>query len=98
MLLEINPFNVDSRSIDIIISTLKSGKLVIFPTDTVYNIACDLLSKKGLEELARFKGIKLNKARFSIICSSLSDISNYVKPIDRPTFKLLKHNLPGPYS
>ena len=98
MLLEINPFNVDSRSIDLIISTLKKGKLVIFPTDTVYNIACDLLNKKGLEELARFKGIKLNKARFSIICSSLSDISNYVKPIDRPTFKLLKHNLPGPFT
>jgi tRNA threonylcarbamoyl adenosine modification protein (Sua5/YciO/YrdC/YwlC family) len=98
MLLEINPYNIDSRSIDTIIETLKKGKLVIFPTDSVYNVGCDLMNKKALEELAKFKGLKLNKARFSIICTSLSDISNYIKPIDRPTFKLLKHHLPGPFT
>lgn len=98
MLLEINPYNVDSRSISQLVDSLKKGNLIIFPTDTVYNIGCDLMNKKALNDLARFKNIKLNKARFSIICSSLSDISNYVKPIDRPTFKLLKHNLPGPFT
>lgn len=98
MLLEINPHNIDSRSIDLIVTTLKKGKLVIFPTDSVYNIGCDLMNKKALEELAKFKGLKLNKARFSVICTSLSDISNYIKPIDRPTFKLLKHHLPGPFT
>lgn len=98
MLLEINPYNIDSRSIDTIVETLRKGKLVIFPTDSVYNVGCDLMNKKALEELARFKGLKLNKARFSIICTSLSDISNYIKPIDRPTFKLLKHHLPGPFT
>jgi len=98
MLLEINPYNIDSRSIDIIVEALRKGKLVIFPTDSVYNIGCDLMNKKALEELAKFKGLKLNKARFSVICTSLSDISNYIKPIDRPTFKLLKHHLPGPFT
>lgn len=98
MLLEINPYNIDSRSIDTIVETLRKGKLVIFPTDSVYNVGCDLMNKKALEELAKFKGLKLNKARFSVICTSLSDISNYIKPIDRPTFKLLKHHLPGPFT
>ncbi len=98
MLVEINPENIDFRKIDQIVHSLKKGNIIIFPTDSVYNVGCDLYNKKALQDLAKFKDVKLNKARFSIICSSLSDIANYVKPIDRPTFKLLKHNLPGAFT
>lgn len=98
MLLEINPSNIDSRTIQQVVQTLRQGGLVIFPTDTVYAIGCDLYNKKALLALAQFKDVKLNKARFSMICHSMSDLSQYVKPIDRPTFKLLKHHLPGPFT
>lgn len=98
MLIEINPENIDQRAIEQVVHSLKKGNIVIFPTDSVYNVGCDLFNKKALLDLAKFKDVKLNKARFSIICSGLSDISNYTKPIDRPTFKLLKHNLPGPFT
>jgi len=98
MLLEINPSNIDQRLIQQIVVALKQGGLIIIPTDTVYGIACDLYNKKALQSLAQFKNIKLNKARFSMICHSMSDLSQYVKPIDRPTFKLLKHHLPGPFT
>ncbi len=98
MLIEINPYNIDSRIITQVVETLKKGGVIIFPTDTVYALGCDLYSKKGLQEMAKIKDIKLNKANFSIICKDFSDISNYVKHISRPTFKLLKQNLPGPFT
>lgn len=98
MIIEINPYNIDDRLIHQAVSVLKSGGLVIFPTDSVYAIGVDLYNKKALEALARYKGIKLNKAQFSIICPNLSEVSKYVKQIDRPTFKLLKQNLPGPFT
>ena len=98
MFITINEENIDSRLIQQCVETIKNGGIVVFPTDTVYSIGCDLYNKKALEKLARFKGIKLNKARFSIICHDMSDVSKYVKQIDRPTFKLLKHHLPGPFT
>jgi tRNA threonylcarbamoyl adenosine modification protein (Sua5/YciO/YrdC/YwlC family) len=98
MFITINEENIDSRLIQQCVETIKNGGIVIFPTDTVYSVGCDLYNKKALEKLARFKGIKLNKARFSIICYDMSDVSKYVKQIDRPTFKLLKHHLPGPFT
>lgn len=98
MLIEINPYNIDSRLITQIVESLKKGGVIIFPTDTVYAFGCDLFSKKGLQELARLKDVKLSKANFSIICKDYSDLSNYVKHISRPTFKLLKQNLPGPFT
>lgn len=98
MLIEINPSNIDERLIQQCAEILKKGGIAIFPTDSVYAMGCDLYNKNALAKLARLKGIKLNKARFSIICHSLSDLSNYVKQIDRPTFKLLKQNLPGPFT
>lgn len=98
MLVEINPSNIDQRLIDQAVQALKKGHIIIFPTDTVYAMGCDLYSKKGLQELARLKNVKLNKANFSIICHDLSNLSEYVKSIDRPTFKLLKHTLPGPFT
>ena len=93
MLVEINPTNIDIRLIQQAVDVLKSGGVIIFPTDTVYSMGCDLYNKKGLNELAKLKNIKLNKANFSIICSDLSHLSEYVKQLDRSVFKLLKQYL-----
>ena len=98
MFVQINPKNIDQRSIDQAIKILKNGGIIIFPTDTVYSMGCDLRNKKALNNLAKLKGIKLNKASFSIICNDLSNLSEYVKHIDRPTFKLLKNSFPGPFT
>lgn len=98
MLIEINPYNIDDRIISQVVESIKKGGVIIFPTDTVYAMGCDLYSKKGIQELARLKDVKPSKANFSIICKDFSDISNYVKHISRPVFKLLKQNLPGPFT
>ena len=98
MLVEINPNNIDSRLIKQAVDVLKKGGVIIFPTDTVYSMGCDLFNKKALNNLAKLKDIKLNKAQFAIICHDLSHLSDYVKQIDRPIFKLLKQSLPGPFT
>jgi tRNA threonylcarbamoyl adenosine modification protein (Sua5/YciO/YrdC/YwlC family) len=98
MLLEINEHNIDQRSIDIVVKALQKGAIIIFPTDTVYAMGCDLRNKKALKQLAALKGIKLSKSRFSIICSDLSNLSDYVKQLSRPTYKLLNRTLPGPFT
>lgn len=98
MFIEVNPYYIDDRIIKQAVESLRNGGVIIFPTDTVYALGCDLMNKKGLQELARLKGVKLNKVNFSIICSDLSNLSEYVKQIDRPTFKVLKHHLPGPFT
>jgi tRNA threonylcarbamoyl adenosine modification protein (Sua5/YciO/YrdC/YwlC family) len=98
MIVEINPQNIDKRLINQAVELLRKGGIIIFPTDTVYSMGCDIRSKKGLNELAKLKGLKLHKANFSIICHDLSNLSDYVKQIDRPTFKLLKQSLPGPFT
>lgn len=98
MLVEINPDNIDNRLIEQTVSILRKGGLVIFPTDTVYAIGCDLNNKKALQLLAATKGVKLKKANFSIICHDLGSVSDYVKHIDRPTFKTLNRVLPGPFT
>lgn len=98
MLVEINPKNIDTRLIQQAVENLKKGGIIIFPTDTVYSIGCDLFNKKALNALAKMKDLKLSKANFSIICSDMRDLSVYVKQIDRPTFKLLKQYLPGPFT
>lgn len=98
MLIEINPNNIDERIIQQAVNSLKKGGIIIFPTDSVYAMGCDLYNKSALSKLAKLKGIKLNKSRFSIICNNLSELSQYIKQIDRPTFKLLKQHLPGPFT
>jgi len=98
MIIEINQHNIDERLIDQAVQTLQKGGIIIFPTDTVYSMGCDLRNKKALEKLAKLKDIKLKKANFSIICHDLSNLSEYVKQIDRPTFKLLKNSLPGAFT
>ena len=81
-----------------VVEVLRDGGLVIYPTDTVYGLGCDITNSKALERIAKIKGIKLEKANFSFVCSDLSNISDYVKQIDTSTFKILKRTLPGPYT
>lgn len=81
-----------------VVKVLREGGLVIYPTDTVYGLGCDITNSKALEKVARIKGIKLDKANFSFVCSDLSNLSDYVKQIDTATFKILKRTLPGPYT
>ena len=98
MLIEINKDNIDKRLIDTVVGALMNDEIIIYPTDTVYALACDLNSKKGIEKLAEIKKLKLKHAKFSIVCHDISAISSYIKQIDRSTFKLLKSNLPGPFT
>lgn len=81
-----------------VVDVLKNGGLIIYPTDTVYGVGCDITNTKALEKVAKLKGIKLEKANLSFICYDLSHISDYVKQIDTSTFKLLKRAFPGPYT
>ena len=81
-----------------VVDVLRDGGLVIYPTDTVYGLGCDITNSRALERIAKIKGIKLEKANFSFVCSDLSNLSDYVKQIDTATFKILKRALPGPYT
>ncbi|MDO6759337.1 L-threonylcarbamoyladenylate synthase [Tamlana sp. 2_MG-2023] len=90
--------NPNPREIDKVVKVLKRGGLIIYPTDTVYGLGCDITNVKALERIARIKGVKLEKANFSFVCHDLSHLSDYVKQIDTATFKILKRALPGPYT
>lgn len=96
--IKIYPENPNPKEIEKVVATLKRGGLVIYPTDTVYGLGCDMSNIKALERLAKLKGIKLEKANFSFICEDLSNLSDYVKQIDNATFKILKRALPGAYT
>ena len=88
--------NPSQELIEEVVSTLKQGGLIIFPTDTVYGLGCDLKNNKALERVAMLKGVKLEKATFSFIFNNLSHLSDYVKQLNSTTFKILKRTLPGP--
>ncbi len=90
--------NPSQKYIEEIVKVLKNDGLVIYPTDTVYGLGCDINSKKALEKIALIKQIKLEKANLSFVFESLSNLSEYVAQIDSNTFKILKRNLPGPYT
>ena len=96
--IKIYPENPNEKEILRVVKTLREGGLVIYPTDTVYGLGCDITNSKALERIAKIKGIKLDKANFSFVCSDLSNLSDYVKQIDTSTFKLLKKALPGAYT
>lgn len=98
MLVEINKNNIDDRIINDIVKELRKGEIIIYPTDSVYAIGCDLNNKEGLEKLAKFKGIKLKHSQFSIICKDLSQVSEYVKHLPQPVFRVMKSVLPGPFT
>jgi len=88
----------DQRELNRIAKAMRDGAVVIYPTDTVYGLGCDITNKAALEKIAQLRGIKLEKANFSFICEDLSNLSDYVSQIDSATFKILKRNLPGPYT
>jgi len=90
--------NPNERDIKRIVEVLKNDGVIIYPTDTVYGLGCDITSNRALERVAQLRGIKLAKANFSFICEDLSNLSDYTRQIDTPTFKLLKRALPGPYT
>ena len=96
--IKIYPENPNPKEIAKVVDVLRNGGLVIYPTDTVYGLGCDITNSKALERIAKIKGIKLDKANFSFICYDLSNLSDYVKQIDTSTFKILKRALPGPYT
>lgn len=96
--IKIYPDNPNEKEIQKVVKILKEGGLVIYPTDTVYGLGCDITNTKALERIAKIKGIKLEKANFSFVCNDLSNISDYVKSLDTSSFKILKRALPGPYT
>ncbi|MCT4665166.1 MAG: L-threonylcarbamoyladenylate synthase [Flavobacteriales bacterium] len=98
MIIKLYEENPNERQLEKIAKMIRNGAVFIYPTDTVYGIGCDITNKKALQKVARMKGLKLEKANFSIVCHDLSHLSDYIKQIDNPTFKLLKRTLPGPYT
>ena len=98
MLIEIHPDNPQPRKIQEVVDHLKKGGLIIYPTDTVYGIGCDINNRKAVERICQIRNINPAKANFSFICSDLSNISDYCTGINNSTFKLMKRLLPGPYT
>ena len=90
--------NPHPKEVKKVVDIIRNGGLVIYPSDTVYALGCDITNNRALEKVARLKGVKLAKANFSFVCQDLSNLSDYVRQIDTATFKLLKRALPGPYT
>jgi tRNA threonylcarbamoyl adenosine modification protein (Sua5/YciO/YrdC/YwlC family) len=96
--LRIHPLNPEGRKVQRAVDVLRNGGIIIYPTDTIYGIGCDLMNRKSIERLCQVMDIKPQKLDLSFICSDLSQISEYVKRIETPVFKILKKSLPGPYT
>ncbi len=90
--------NPAERQIHRIVSVLKNGGVIIYPTDTVYGIGCDITKPKAIEKVAQLKDVKVSKANFSFICYDMSHLSDFTKPLSNNIFKLMKRNLPGPFT
>lgn len=98
MLLHVHPENPQSRNIRTIVKCIQNGGIIIYPTDTIYGLGCDIFQTKAIEKICRIKNIQPQKARMSFICYDLSDLSRYAKSISTPIYRLLKSHLPGPYT
>lgn len=98
MLVKLFNENPNGREILKIVDVLRKGGLIIYPTDTVYGLGCDITNAKAVEKVARIKGVKVERNNFSFICSDLSHISDFTKPISSSVFKLMKKNLPGAFT
>lgn len=98
MLLRLYNENPNPREVRKIVEVLREGGVIIYPTDTVYGLGCDITNQKAVEKIARLKGIKIEKNNFSFICSDFSHLSVYTKPISNTLFKLIRKNLPGPFT
>ena len=97
-LLRIHEENPEMRKINKVVEVLRNGGVVIYPTDTVYGIGCDLHNKKAVDKLVKIIGIKPNKLSLSFICNDLTQVSKYSMPISSHVFKIIKRALPGPYT
>lgn len=98
MLLEVHPGNPNPRNIKTIVECLLDGGIIVYPTDTIYGLGCDIFQHKAIERIARIKHIEPAKAQLSFVCYDLSDLSKYTKSISTPLYRLLKSYLPGPYT
>ncbi|MBZ5858925.1 L-threonylcarbamoyladenylate synthase [Flavihumibacter profundi] len=98
MLIHVHPDNPQPRAIKTIVETLQKGGVIIYPTDTIYGIGCDIFQPKAIERICRIKQVDPQKAQLSFICYDLSDLSKYTKTISTPLYRLLKSHLPGPYT
>lgn len=98
MLVKIYPENPNPKEIRLVVDVLKKGGIIVYPTDTVYGLGCDITNAKAVEKVSRYKGVKVEKSNFSFICSDLSQLAEFSKPVSNPVFKLLKYYLPGPFT
>jgi tRNA threonylcarbamoyl adenosine modification protein (Sua5/YciO/YrdC/YwlC family) len=98
MLVKIYPNNPNEKQLEEVVACLRNGGLIIYPTDTVYGLGCDIYQAKAIEKLCKLRNIKPEKANLSFICADLSHLSDFVKPIDNAVFRVLKHALPGPFT
>lgn len=97
MLVRIHPDNPNPREIAKVIDVLRDGGLIIYPTDTLYAIGCDALNSRAVEQICKLKGVDPQKSNLSVICSDLSNLSEYAR-VSNDAFKLMKTNLPGPFT
>jgi tRNA threonylcarbamoyl adenosine modification protein (Sua5/YciO/YrdC/YwlC family) len=98
MLLELHPQNPNPRNLKRVLECLQDGGVIIYPTDTVYGMGCDIFKPHAVERICRIKGIDPKKSQFSFICSDLSHLSDYTRSVSTPIFRILKKALPGPYT
>ncbi|MDE3247871.1 MAG: threonylcarbamoyl-AMP synthase [Bacteroidota bacterium] len=98
MLLHIHPLNPQPRNVRTVVECLLDGGVIVYPTDTIYGLGCDIFQHKAIERICRIKNINPQKAQLSFVCHDLSDLSNYTKSISTPLYRMLKTYLPGPYT
>lgn len=98
MLIQIHPDNPQPRLIRQVAECLKDGGVIIYPTDTIYGLGCDIAQHKAVERICSIKQVDPQKAQLSFICRDLSHLSDYTKSIDTPLYRMLKSYLPGPYT
>ena len=98
MLLRINAENPEGRKIAKVVDKLEEGGIIIYPTDTVYGLGCDIFNKKAVEKICQIRGLNPAKARLSFICKDISQVSEYALQLDNQVFRMLKRNLPGPFT
>ena len=98
MLVKIYPENPNPKEIRQVVDVLQRGGIIVYPTDTVYGLGCDITNARAVEKVARFKGVKVERSNFSFICSDLSHLSDFSRPLSNPTYKLLRKYLPGPFT
>lgn len=98
MLLKIHPDNPSDRKIQQVVDVLRKGGIIIYPTDTIYGLGCDIENSKAVDRICKLRGLDPVKANLSFICTDISQVAQYTKPIDNEVFKLMKHNTPGPFT